>query len=137
MSRCLLVGFLGVALSCATPSLKSDACELSLGSATLHLGEIRTNASFSRVRGAQLHIAPGPGFPRSWSFELVLFDDRNGDGEPDDSELLLHRQALGSRPENLRFPDLRFAGHAVRPHAQVRFRDGPDCRFATVPLSGD
>lgn len=139
MSRfqAILLCAFGSAVACAVPQSSGPPPHLSLGAATLHLGKIQSGASISRVRGVELEIAADSGFPRSWSFELVLFDDRNGDGLPHASELLVRRQALGSRPEQLRFPDLRFPGRAVRPHAQVRFRDGPNCRQATVPLPSD
>lgn len=105
-----------------------------LGSAVLEMGALQQQGDQGRLSSVKLRVPHGSDFPRSWSFEILLFDDRDGDGRPQPGEFLARRQALGSRPSVVHFPRLRFVGTAVRPHLQLRFRDGRHARARTLAL---
>ena len=105
-----------------------------LGTAVIEMGALQQQGDQGRLSSVKLHVSQGSDFPRSWSFEILLFDDRDGDGLPQPSEFLARRQVLGSRPSVVHFPRFRFVGTAVRPFLQLRFRDGRYVRAETLAL---
>jgi hypothetical protein len=75
--------------------------------------------------------------PSAWTFDLLVFDDLDGDAMPSARERLANRQALGSRSGTIRFPGVRWAGAALRPCLRARFHDGQRLQEVTVPLPVD
>lgn len=109
--------------------------KLSLGSAVLEWGALQQQGHQGRLASVRLRVPMGAEPLRCWSFEFLLFDDRDGDGQPQPAEFLARRQALGARPSVVHFPRLRFAGTPVRPHLQLRFREGRAESATTLALT--